>query len=572
MTITRSFTGIAAALIVVLALGLALLTSNVGAEEQEVGTGVTVSQGTGEGVSRVAFIGDLEAVHALDTLGSGTTATTYTILGPGDTGYVADDYDSDPNAGTNTDDNNFHVAPYLGDLPPIPDLVPHRDEWAKDVWKYIIVDHRRLVKDDSLLAADVDGLRVIKCTADAGPPVTYFADPDGLDLCSPSGSTSHDVSNLQVKINWWMPTPGDNSPPVDRNDPDPTPKPTTVVPVDFSDPSISRDVFFDATALNTATATSGGATNCNNLFNWNSTDGFVETGVGHGLMTTGQLGFDGEATARLEALRQACIQGEITIYHLPWMASKHLPPGWYHQSAKVVHTGGSNTGFWGTHIFVEPTLAFMKDFTSLDFGTIDAGDSEQIGGDFVWDYPHGVANGVELKPTVMGLGNTSPELNIVASHLVDASGGNLIPALNSVGWRELDWDFRINRRDSSGNIVHDNYQIQRVGFSGLVPTDTGTIQISRNALNEPNPNPVAPENICLEPNEHLKLDISLRLPPNVPQTGLAYTGTVLLTAVATDVICVPSLDPGENHDGDADVDDNNWSQGNLDDKDVPTTT
>ena len=471
------------------------------------------------------------------------------------------------------DDNNFHVAPFLGDLPGnIPNLTPHEDEWAKEVWKYIIVDHRRLVRNDGLSPADVDGIRVVTCTEEPATSGIYVADPVGSLFCEPSGSVSHDVSNLQVKINWWMPTPGSNNPVVDVDNPDPVGLPTTVAPVDFTNPNVSRDVFFDATALNTATATSGGATNCNSLFGWSSTGGFADTGVGHGLITTGQLGLDGDATVRAEALRQACIQAEITIYHIDWMASKHLPPGAYHQSAKVVHTGGSNTGFWGTHIFVEPTLAFMKDFTSLDFGTLDAGDQEQIGGDFVWDHNvnGGVANGVELKPTIMGLGNTSPELVIEASALSDASGGNLIPALDIAGWNELDWDFRINRRDSSGNIVHDNFQLQRVGFSGLLPTDTGDILISRNVDSQP-PQPHPPENICLEPNEHLKLDISLHLPPNVPQTDLAYSGTVMLRARAADTICVPSLDPGENHDGDTNVDDNSYSQGNLLDKGVPTT-
>jgi hypothetical protein len=245
--------------------------------------------------------------------------------------------------------------------------------------------------------------------------------------------------------------------------------------------------------------------------------------VAHGLITTGQ-----KSSSEIQSIINGCLQGHVGVAVNPFPISKHLPPGWYEQCVVLGTSGGGATEPFCVPFHIEPVTGFAEDVEEIDYGTlirnvesIDPGDFDILTTDM---------------GTVMGLGNTSPVLEVAFSHMEndvdtpDEGDDKFITA-----W----FDVQINRADSNGNII----DWQRLDMleggddpDAADPFAGATIAV----LNE----------ICLEPNEPLKLDFSV-MPRDILFPG-DYNGLVRLV-LSEENACIPTL-AGEDAEGDLDDD------------------
>lgn len=249
----------------------------------------------------------------------------------------------------------------------------------------------------------------------------------------------------------------------------------------------------------------------------------VGPSVAHGLITTGQ-----KTAAEIQSIINGCIQGHVGVLENPFEVSKHLPPGWYQQCAVLATSGGGATAPFCTYFHIEPVTGFAEDVDTIDYGVLTRNVTSYDPGDFD-------ITTVDVG-TVMGLGNTSPVLNVSFSEMENEVGTT---DEGDNKYITEDFDVQINRSDSAGNII--DWQLIDDLAGGAQPDASDPFLGADVAvLNE----------ICLEPNEPLKLDFSVT-PRDILYPG-EYAGVVRLV-LSMDDACIPTL-AGENASGDLDDD------------------
>lgn len=247
--------------------------------------------------------------------------------------------------------------------------------------------------------------------------------------------------------------------------------------------------------------------------------------VAHGLITTGQ-----KTAAEIQSIINGCIQQTVGMLINPFPVSKHLPPGWYLQCATLATTGGGASPEFCVPFHIEAISGFIEDVTTVDFGNLIQNVTSIDQGDF----NIATAN----IGTVMGVGNTSPILLVAYSEMENNYGDPTQHADNKYITR--DFDVQINRRNTAGTIT----AFQKVNgmLGGADPHDPDPFLGATVAtLNQ----------ICLEPNEPLKMDFSVT-PRDVLYPG-TYAGLVRMT-ITTVGACTPTIGDAENAGGDGDGD------------------
>jgi hypothetical protein len=242
--------------------------------------------------------------------------------------------------------------------------------------------------------------------------------------------------------------------------------------------------------------------------------------VAHGLITTGQ-----KTVQEITDIQNGCIQNTVGVLTNPFPVSKHLPPGWYRQCAVLATTGGGATADFCTFFHIEAITGFVEDVEVVDYGALQQNVKSIDGGDF----NIATAN----VGTVMGIGNTSPVLTVEYSEMenevntTDESDNKYITGV---------FDVQLNRRNTAGSIIASQHIDNLEGgadpdsatpFAGATPA----------VLNQ----------VCLEPNEPLKIDFSVT-PREVLFPG-QYHGLVRLT-ISNANGCTPTLAASEGSAGD----------------------
>jgi hypothetical protein len=268
--------------------------------------------------------------------------------------------------------------------------------------------------------------------------------------------------------------------------------------------------------------------------------------VAHGLITTGQ-----KTAAEITSISNGCTQNTVGVLVNPFPVSKHLPPGWYRQCAVLATSGGGATAPFCTYFHIEAVTGFTEDVTTIDYGVLTQNVVSIDGGDF------DIINTPDVG-TVMGLGNTSPILQVSYSEMENEYGDPTQEADNKFITR--DFDVQINRRDSAGAII----AFQKVG----------------NMLGGADPDAADPflgatvatlGQICLEPNEPLKVDFSLTPRDVLYSNPGVYIGLARIV-ITTSGACTPTLGDAEDATGDTDGDPfNNQTNAVTVEQTAPTT-
>jgi hypothetical protein len=243
--------------------------------------------------------------------------------------------------------------------------------------------------------------------------------------------------------------------------------------------------------------------------------------VAHGLVSTGQ-----KSAQEIIDIRNGCVQNTVGVIVDNFPVSKHLPPGVYDQCVALSLTGGGAVPRVCVPIRINAITGYVTDAGAIDFGTLVQNVKSIDQGDFI----PGNTNG-----TIMGVGNTSPILTVRYSWMQNTT---FDPGTDKYITRWF--DVQINRRDTAGNIIAFQHIDNLLG--GADPDS---------------PNPFAGADaavlteLCLEPNEPLKLDFSVT-PQEVLYPG-QYTGLVRLSvADSGGTACTPTLGAGESASGDTD--------------------
>lgn len=243
--------------------------------------------------------------------------------------------------------------------------------------------------------------------------------------------------------------------------------------------------------------------------------------VADGLVDTGQ-----KTAEEIQNLKNWCIQQTAAVYVVPWTISKHLPPGVYDQCVAISHLGGGSTPRVCVQIVINAITGYETDVDVIDYGQLRQNVLSIAEGDFT----EGAGGG-----TVVGTGNTSPILTVMFSWMQNTT---FDPGTDK--YIRSEFDVQINRRDAAGDIV----DWQHIG--GLLGGDDPD---SANPF--AGATPAVLSEICLEPNEPLKLDFSV-IPRDVLYDG-PYSGLVRLTVADSDTsqLCAPTLGSGESSTGDS---------------------
>lgn len=252
-----------------------------------------------------------------------------------------------------------------------------------------------------------------------------------------------------------------------------------------------------------------------------------------GTVANGLVETDQKTADYLVNFRNYCIQDTGALYVVVFPISKHLPPGDYWQCVAISHSGGSSSPrYCEQQIVINPITGFASDINGVvDFGNLTQNVKSIAEGDFLMDGANPDGGG-----TVMGLGNTSPQLDVRYSWMQNTT-------FDTGEDKYIQWwfDAQLNRRDEGGAIINFHHIDNLLG--GADPDSADPFAGADTATFD----------ICLEPNEPLKLDFSV-----TPQQALyegVYTGLVFI-GISSAPGCEPQLDTGESAAGDTNVFDN----------------
>jgi hypothetical protein len=251
--------------------------------------------------------------------------------------------------------------------------------------------------------------------------------------------------------------------------------------------------------------------------------------VGDGIVKTGQ-----KTATEFQELRNRCEQGEVKVYNVLFPISKHLPPGEYRQCVVLSYAPSGSSEPFCDIVHVREIVGWQMDFSAVSYGDqLRQNLPTVVSGDWLFNGPN------DPKPTVMGTGNVTRQL------MTQWSDMKLVTPLGTK-WITGYFDVQLNRRDAAGDIVETEHYDQILGGGDPDSADPFVEAQAATFVN-----------ICLEPNQPLKMDFSLTpIEPLFSDPNSGYRGKIRLSL--NSVECAPAtLGPGEWAGGDTDSVDNN---------------